>query len=74
MPKLYEEFRYGKISTDAEDGVKFAGHQYRPSLPDDTTYWMPTPMHELSYLAGTLTKIPRECPLRKGWDESGWVS
>ena len=20
------------------------------------------------------TKIPRECPLRKGWDESGWVS
>ncbi len=55
MPKLYEEFRYGKISTDAEDGVKFAGHQYRPSLPDDTTYWMPTPMHELSYLAGTFT-------------------
>ena len=21
-----------------------------------------------------VTKIPRECPLRKGWDESGWVS
>ena len=29
-------------------------------------------IEELLHLG--FTKIPRECPLRKGWDESGWVS
>lgn len=56
MPETYDEFQYGKVVADATDGISFGSQRFRVDLPADTTDWMPTPMHELSYLAGTFTR------------------
>ena len=56
VPEAYEEFRYGEVIADALDGIRFGSRSFGIVLPEDTANWMPTPMHELSYLAGTFTR------------------
>lgn len=56
VPEAYEEFRYGEVIADALDGIRFGSRSFGIVLPEDTANWMPTPMHELPYLAGTFTR------------------
>ena len=52
----FTEYAYREIVTDSADGVRFSSQLlYGPALPGDTANYMPTPMHELSYLSGTFT-------------------
>ncbi len=56
VPEAYSEFSYGEILTGGQEGVQFSSKaKYRSQLPEDTRRWMPTPMHELSYLSGAFT-------------------
>lgn len=57
IPAQFTEYSYGAVLTDDSEGIKFSSaRRYRPDLPDNTSTWMPTPMHELSYLSGTFNK------------------
>lgn len=56
VPEAYEEFWYGEVIADALDGIRFGSRSFGIVLPEETACWMPTPMHELSYLAGTFTR------------------
>lgn len=57
IPAQFSEYSYGVILTGDSEGIQFSSAQrYRPDLPDNTSAWMPTPMHELSYLSGTFNK------------------
>lgn len=56
VPASFTEFSYCGIVTDSADGVRFSSEiRYGPALPEDTAHYMPTPIHELSYLSGTFT-------------------
>ena len=56
VPGSYTEFSYSEIRSDNPNGIQFSTSQrYGPDLPEDTYTWMPTPIHELSYLSGTFT-------------------
>lgn len=56
VPEVFSEFSYGEITTGGQEGVQFSSREkYRSELPADTLRWMPTPMHELSYLSGAFT-------------------
>lgn len=56
VPTSFTEYFYSEIATDNPDGIQFSSNlRYGSALPEDTSTWMPTPMHELSYLSGTFT-------------------
>lgn len=56
VPGSFTEYSYSEIATDNPEGVQFSSTlRYGSALPEDTSTWMPTPMHELSYLSGTFT-------------------
>lgn len=56
VPASFTEYAYREIVTDSADGIRFSSElRYGPALPGDTANYMPTPMHELSYLSGTFT-------------------
>ena len=56
VPETFSEFSCGEIVTGGEEGVQFSSREkYHAVLPEDTSRWMPTPMHELSYLSGAFT-------------------
>lgn len=66
VPEAYEEFWYGEVIADALDGIRFGSRSFGIVLPEETACWMPTPMHELSYLAGTFTR-PTKTYTHSAW-------